>query len=68
MGGEDSAWGAGGVHARKSGLRQMIRRRGEQADPGDKMDPPLFRRAYAHLMLAPGMQEGDLMLLARWQS
>jgi integrase len=44
------------------------RRRGEQAGLGDKLHPHLFRHTFAHLMLAGGMQEGDLMLLAGWQS
>lgn len=52
----------------KSGVQQMIRRRGEQAGLGDRLHPHLFRHTYAHMMLARGMQEGDLMLLAGWQS
>lgn len=51
-----------------SGIQQMIRRRGEQAGLGDIVHPHLFRHTYAHMALAAGMQEGDLMLLGGWQS
>jgi site-specific recombinase XerC len=52
----------------KSGLQQMIRRRGEQAGLGYRLHPHLFHHTFAHLMLAGGMLEGDLTLLAGWQS
>lgn len=52
----------------KSGIQQMIRRRGEQAGLGDIVHPHLFRHTYAHMALAAGMQEGDLMLLGGWRS
>ncbi len=42
--------------------------RGKQAGPGDKMHPHLFRQTYAHMIDAAGRQEGDLVLLASWQS
>ncbi len=51
-----------------SGIAQMVRERGKQAGLGDKIHPHLFRHAYAHSMLAAGMQEGDLMALAGWRS
>jgi len=51
-----------------SGIAQMVRERGKQAGLGDRIHPHLFRHSYAHSMLAAGMQEGDLMMLAGWRS
>lgn len=49
------------------GVRQMIRRRGDQAGiPG--MYAHMFRHTFAHSWLAEGGQEGDLMRLAGWRS
>ncbi len=50
-----------------NGILQMIRRRGREAGI-DRLHPHLFRHTFAHLMLADGMQEGDLMRLAGWRS
>ncbi|MGD0861780.1 MAG: tyrosine-type recombinase/integrase [Candidatus Limnocylindrales bacterium] len=51
----------------ETGLAQLIRERGAQAGlPG--LHPHLFRHAYAHAMLAAGMQESDLMAVAGWRS
>lgn len=51
----------------ETGLAQLIRDRGQQAGlPG--LHPHLFRHAYAHAMLAAGMQESDLMAIAGWKS
>ena len=50
-----------------NGLLQMIRRRGRQAGL-DKLFVHQFRHTFAHMMLADGMQEGDLMRLAGWRS
>ena len=50
-----------------NGVLQMLRRRGIEAGIAG-LHPHLFRHTYAHLMLADGMQEGDLMRLAGWRS
>ena len=51
----------------ETGLAQLIRERGQQAGlPG--LHAHLFRHAYAHAMLAAGMQESDLMAGAGWKS
>jgi len=50
-----------------NGVLQMLRRRGVEAGIAG-LHPHLFRHTYAHLMLADGMQEGDLMRLAGWRS
>lgn len=51
-----------------SGIAQMVRERGRQAGLGTGVHPHQFRHSYAHSMLASGMQEGDLMVLAGWRS
>jgi site-specific recombinase XerD len=53
---------------RETGLAQLIRERGEQAGLKVRLHPHLFRHAYAHSMLAAGMQETDLMAVAGWKS
>ena len=51
----------------ETGLRQLVKERSEAAGvPG--VHPHLFRHAYAHAMLANGMQETDLMEVAGWRS
>lgn len=50
-----------------SGIRQMMERRGEQANvPG--LHPHRFRHQFAHQWLAAGGAEQDLMRLAGWRS
>ena len=50
----------------ESGLAQLVRRRGEQA--GLKgLHPHHFRSTYATMVLAAGMQEGDLMAHGGWR-
>ncbi|MDR3471021.1 MAG: tyrosine-type recombinase/integrase [Devosia sp.] len=51
-----------------SGMGQMIHERGVAAGLGDHVHPHMFRRTYAHKMLASGMNETDLMTLAGWRS
>ncbi len=50
----------------ESGMGQMIHDRGVAAGLGDHVHPHMFRRTYAHKMLAGGMNETDLMTLAGW--
>jgi site-specific recombinase XerD len=52
----------------ESGMGQMIHARGVTAGLGDHVHPHMFRRTYAHKMLAGGMNETDLMTLAAWRS
>jgi site-specific recombinase XerD len=52
----------------ESGMGQMIHDRGVTAGLGDHVHPHMFRRTYAHKMLASGMNETDLMTLAGWRS
>jgi integrase len=49
-------------------MGQMIHERGVSAGLGDHVHPHMFRRTYAHEMLAGGMNETDLMTLAGWRS
>jgi site-specific recombinase XerD len=50
-----------------NGILQMIRRRGRQAGL-ERLHPHQFRHTYAHMWLADGGTEGDLMRLAGWRS
>jgi site-specific recombinase XerD len=50
----------------ETGMAGVIRSRG--AAVGLALHPHLFRHAYAHSMLAAGMQETDLMAVAGWKS
>lgn len=50
-----------------SGIRQMLERRGADAQV-DNVHPHRFRHSFAHRWLAEGGQENDLMRLAGWRS
>jgi site-specific recombinase XerD len=50
-----------------TGIAQMLRRRAREAGIGE-IHPHLFRHTFAHLYLASGGNEGDLMRLAGWRS
>jgi site-specific recombinase XerD len=50
-----------------NGILQMVRRRGRQAGI-EGLHPHQFRHTYAHMWLAEGGTEGDLMRLAGWRS
>jgi len=52
----------------ESGLAELVRDRGIQAGLPGRVHPHLFRHAYAHMMLAGGMQETDLMAVVGWRS
>ncbi len=52
----------------ESGLGELVRDRGLQAGIPGRVHPHLFRHAYAHMMLAAGMQETDLMAVVGWRS
>lgn len=51
-----------------SGLAELVRDRGREAGIRDRLHPHEFRHAYAHSMLAAGMQETDLMAVVGWKS
>ena len=51
----------------KQGVAAIVARRGHQAGLAG-LHPHLFRHTYAHLWLASGGNEGDLMRLAGWRS
>jgi site-specific recombinase XerD len=51
-----------------SGIRQVIRRRGHEADFKTQLYPHQLRHSFAHHWLAEGGNEGDLMRLAGWSS
>jgi site-specific recombinase XerD len=52
----------------ESGLAELVRDRGLQAGISGRVHPHMFRHAYAHMMLAGGMQETDLMAVVGWRS
>ena len=52
----------------ESGLAELVRDRGLQAGLPGRIHPHMFRHAYAHMMLAGGMQETDLMSVVGWRS
>jgi site-specific recombinase XerD len=52
----------------ESGMGQMVHERGLSAGLGEHVHPHMFRRTFAHKMLAGGMNETDLMTLAGWRS
>jgi site-specific recombinase XerD len=51
----------------QSGIAQMLRRRGEEAQVSH-VHPHRFRHTMAHTWLAEGGNEGDLMHVAGWRS
>ena len=53
---------------RESGLADLVRNRGREAGLTLRLHPHRFRHAYAHSMLAGGMQETDLMAVVGWRS
>jgi site-specific recombinase XerD len=66
--GEPWLWLGRKGRLRETGLAQLIRERGRQAGIAARLHPHSFRHAYAHAMLAGGMQEHDLMAIAGWKS
>lgn len=52
----------------ESGMAELVRDRGIQAGIAGRVHPHMFRHAYAHMMLAGGMQETDLMAVVGWRS
>jgi site-specific recombinase XerD len=67
--GEPWLWLGRKGRLRETGLAEMIRDRCREAGiPPALAHPHAFRHAYAHAMLAAGMQEHDLMAIAGWRS
>ncbi len=66
--GESWLWLGRKGRLRESGMAQLVRDRGRQAGLSDRLHPHAFRHAYAHAMLAAGMQETDLMAVVGWKS
>jgi site-specific recombinase XerD len=50
-----------------SGIRQLVKRRGDQAGIPN-LHPHILRHSFAHAWLDAGGNEGDLMRLAGWRS
>ena len=53
---------------RETGLADLVARARTAGGLPDRLHPHQFRHAYAHAMLAAGMQETDLMAVAGWKS
>ena len=51
----------------ETGLADLVGRRGREAGLLGRLHPHMFRHAYAHAMLAAGMQESDLMAVVGWK-
>lgn len=51
-----------------SGIRQLLERRGLDAEIERKITPHMFRHVFAHRWLAEGGNEGDLMRLTGWRT
>lgn len=66
--GEPWLWLGRKGRLRETGLAELVRERGRQAGIAGRLYPHMFRHAYAHAMLAGGMQEHDLMAIAGWKS
>ena len=66
--GEPWLWMGRKGRLRESGMAQLVRDRGRQAGLSERLHPHAFRHAYAHAMLAAGMQETDLMAVVGWKS
>ncbi|WP_341251694.1 tyrosine-type recombinase/integrase [Euzebya pacifica] len=65
---EEALWlGGGGGPLSASGIAQMLRRRCDQAGI-PRIHPHQLRHTFAHLWLAQGGGERDLMSLAGWRS
>ncbi len=63
----DALWIAQKGPMTDSGVRQMLERRGDQAQV-EGLHPHRFRHQFAHEWLAAGHNETDLMRLAGWRS
>ncbi|MGH2703299.1 MAG: tyrosine-type recombinase/integrase [Actinomycetota bacterium] len=55
-------------HLTKSGIAQMLRRRSAAAGIDPPIHPHQLRHTFAHLWLAEGGNEQDLMRIAGWRS
>lgn len=66
--GESWLWLGRNGRLGETALRDHLHDRGRQAGVQGSLHPHAFRHAYAHSMLAAGMQESDLMAVAGWKS
>ncbi|GAA0969601.1 tyrosine recombinase XerC [Acrocarpospora macrocephala] len=59
--------GRGTSHLGHSGVRAMLRRRGEEAEI-EKVTPHRFRGSVTHQLLAAGANDGDVQQILGWRS